>query len=197
MKKGLTELVTILDKSGSMFPLVSDAVGGFNQMIESQKKIEGECLVTTVLFNDSSYTLYDRVDIKEIRQMKEKDFNPEGCTALIDCLGETIKKFDNIYKYIRPEDIPEKTIFFITTDGMENASKKYTSTKIKSMIKAKKKEGWEFIFAAANIDAVRTAYSYGINKDDTLEYIASKDGTKVMYSKSDEMIKERRKKQQI
>ncbi|MBQ1512644.1 MAG: VWA domain-containing protein [Erysipelotrichaceae bacterium] len=171
MNKELTELVFILDRSGSMHGLEKDTIGGFNSMIDKQRKEEGDCLVSAVLFNQRSDVLYDRVSLKEIREMTEKDYVPSGCTALIDALGGAIKHIRNVHKYIREEDIPAHTIFVITTDGLENASHHYSSDQVKRMVAEQKEKGWEFLFLGANIDAVETAKMYGIDKDRSVNYV--------------------------
>ena len=171
MKKNLTELVFIIDRSGSMSGLESDTVGGFNSMLEKQRKEEGECLVSTVLFNQSSKVFHDRVELNKVEKMMERDYVPSGSTALIDALGDSIKHIKNVHKYIREEDVPENTIFVITTDGLENASHKYASDEIKKMIEKQKEEGWEFLFVAANIDAVETAKEYGISENRASNYV--------------------------
>lgn len=171
MNKELTELVFILDRSGSMHGLEKDTIGGFNSMIEKQRKEEGDCLVSAVLFNQRSDVLYDRVSLKEIREMTEKDYVPSGCTALIDALGGAIKHIRNVHKYIREEDIPAHTIFVITTDGLENASHHYSSDQVKRMVAEQKEKGWEFLFLGANIDAVETAKMYGIDKDRSVNFV--------------------------
>lgn len=181
MKKGLTELVFILDRSGSMGGLESDTVGGFNAMIAKQKKEEGECLVSTVLFDNQSEVLHDRVPVAEVPEMTEKEYSVRGCTALLDAVGGAIHHIANIHKYARPEDVPEHTMFVITTDGMENASRTYSSDKVKKMIEQKKGSGWEFIFVAANIDAVETAGRIGIESRNAVNYNADKMGTRVLY----------------
>lgn len=166
MKKNLTEMVFILDKSGSMQGLEKDTIGGFNSMIERQKKQEGEALVSTVLFSDNSKVIHDRMDIRKIEPLTECQYYVEGCTALIDAIGGAIHHIGNVHKYAREEDIPEHTIFVITTDGMENASHHYTSDDVKRMVqRQKEKYGWEFLFLGANIDAVETAKNYGIMED--------------------------------
>lgn len=177
MKKELTELVFIMDRSGSMSGLEKDCVGGFNTMIRKQKKLDGKCLVTTILFNNTDTMLHDRIALEKIGEMKEDDYLPSGCTALIDALGHGIDHISEIHRYIRKEDVPEHTIFVITTDGLENASKKYSSAEVKKLIEAKKEEGWEFIFLAANIDAVETARAYGIDEDRAVNYISDETGT--------------------
>ena len=158
IKNGVTELVFILDRSGSMSGLESDTIGGFNAMIEKQKKQNGECYVSTVLFDNVSEVLHDRVKLADIKPMTDKEYTVRGCTALIDALGGAIHHIGNVHKFARNEDVPEHTVFVITTDGMENASRKYSSDKVKAMIeRQKEKYGWEFLFIGANIDAVETA----------------------------------------
>ncbi|MBQ7122428.1 MAG: VWA domain-containing protein [Clostridia bacterium] len=182
MKNNITELVFILDRSGSMAGLESDTIGGFNAMIEKQKKQDGECYVSTVLFDNETQVIHDRVKLCDIRPMTDSDYNVRGCTALIDAIGGAIHHIGNIHKYARPEDIPENTMFVITTDGMENASHKYTSDKVKAMIeRQKEKYGWEFLFIGANIDAVETAARYGISKDKAVNYNADSKGTNIVY----------------
>ena len=181
MKKNLTELVFVMDRSGSMAGLEKDCVGGFNSMIKKQKKADGECLVTTILFNNSDSILHDRIDLKHIGKMKEEDYVPYGCTALIDALGNSISHIGEVHRYIRKEDVPEHTIFVITTDGLENASRKYSSDEVKKMVEEKKEEGWEFIFLAANIDAVETARQYGIKEEMAVNYISDEIGTAKNY----------------
>ena len=182
MKNNITELVMILDKSGSMHGLEADTIGGFNAMIEKQKKVDGQCYVSCVLFDNEAEVIHDRVDINSIEPMTERDYVPGGCTALIDALGGAIKHIGNIHKYIREEDVPEHTIFVIITDGMENASHKYTSDKVKKMIKKKEKEhGWEFLYLAANINAVETGRVMGIKEGRAINYKASAKGTSHLY----------------
>ena len=178
MKKNLTELVFILDRSGSMHGLEKDTIGGFNAMIEKQKKEDGEVLVSTVLFDSESKVVHDRVPLNGIAPMTEKDYRVGGCTALIDAIGSAIHHIGNIHKYARPEDVPEHTLFIITTDGMENASYRYTSEEVKGMIgRQKEKYGWEFLFLGANIDAVETAARFGINEDRAVDYKCDAEGT--------------------
>ena len=182
MKKNLTELVFILDRSGSMSGLESDTIGGFNAMIDKQKKQNGECIVSTVLFDDESKVIHDRVSLDEIRPMTEDDYFVGGCTALIDAIGGAIHHIGNVHKYARPEDVPENTIFIITTDGQDNASHRYSSDKVKQMIeRQKEKYGWEFLFIGANIDAVETAKRYGIDRNRAVNYNADAQGTSVLY----------------
>ena len=182
MKKGLTELVFILDRSGSMGGLESDTVGGFNAMIEKQKKEEGECLVSTVLFSNDSTVLHDRVPVDKVPAMTTKEYSVGGCTALLDAIGGAIHHIGNVHKYAREEDVPEHTMFVITTDGMENASREYSSRALKEMISRQKEQyGWEFVFVAANIDAVETAENIGISRNRAVNYNADERGTQVLY----------------
>ena len=181
-KNNITELVFILDRSGSMSGLESDTIGGFNSMIEKQKKQDGGCYVSTVLFDDESEVLHDRVKLSDISKMTDNDYTVRGCTALIDAIGGAIHHIGNIHKYARPEDVPEHTMFVITTDGQENASHKYTSEQVKKMIeRQKEKYGWEFLFIGANIDAVETAARYGIDKDRAVNYNPDGKGTQILY----------------
>lgn len=182
MKNNTTELVFILDRSGSMSGLESDTIGGFNAMIDKQKKQDGECYVSTVLFDNVSEVLHDRVKLADIKPMTDNEYTVRGCTALIDAIGGAIHHIGNVHKYARKEDVPEHTVFVITTDGMENASRKYSSDKVKRMIERQKEEhGWEFLFIGANIDAVETAAQYGIDKDKAVNYNADKIGTEILY----------------
>ncbi len=182
MKNNTTELVFILDRSGSMAGLEADTIGGFNAMIEKQKKEEGECYVSTVLFDNESEVLHDRVKLSEIKPMTDREYTVRGCTALIDALGGAIHHIGNIHKYARKEDVPEHTMFIITTDGMENASNRYSSEQVKRMIERQKtKYGWEFLFIGANIDAVGTARRYGIDEDRAVNYNADAEGTGILY----------------
>ena len=182
MKKNLTELVFILDRSGSMAGLEGDTIGGFNAMIEKQRRQDGECFVSTVLFDNVSEVLHDRVRLSKIKPMTDKDYTVRGCTALIDAIGGAIHHIGNVHKYARREDVPEHTVFVITTDGMENASHIYSSDQVRAMIeKQKRKYGWEFLFIGANIDAVETAARYGISEDRAVNYHADSIGTQVLY----------------
>lgn len=181
-KNNLTELVFILDRSGSMSGLESDTIGGFNAMIAKQKKEEGEAYVSTILFDNVSEVLHDRINLKEIPKMTSKDYTVRGCTALIDAIGGAIKHIGNIHKYARPEDVPAHTMFIITTDGQENASHRFSSDEVKKMIENKKeKYGWEFLFIGANIDAVETAARFGIDRNRAVNYNADSKGTQILY----------------
>ena len=172
MKNGITELVFILDRSGSMAGLESDTIGGFNAMLEKQKKQEGKCWVSTILFENASTVLHDRLPLEQVPPMTDEDYCVGGCTALLDAVGGAIHHVANIHKYARPEDVPEHTLFVITTDGMENASRSFTAEKVKQMIEKEKREyGWEFIFLGANIDAVQTAARMGISEDRAANYV--------------------------
>ena len=193
MKQGLTELVFILDRSGSMAGLEADTIGGFNGMIEKQRKEPGEAVVSTVLFSDAAEVLHDRVDIGRVEPMTDAQYFVRGCTALLDAIGGAIHHIGNIHKYAREEDRPEKTIFVITTDGMENASRRYSSDAVKAMIERQKtKYGWEFLFLGANIDAVETAARYGIEEDRAVTYLNDPDGLKVNYEAVDEVVRRMR-----
>ena len=195
---GITELVFILDKSGSMSGMEKDTIGGFNSMIEKQKKESGTAYVSTVLFSNTSKVLHDRVDIKDIKPMTEEDYQVNGCTALLDAIGGSIRHISNVHKYARKEDVPVKTIFLITTDGMENASREYSSSRVKEMIQAKTQEfGWEFIFLAANIDAVETAERYGIRKERAVNYVQNKEGIEKSYYMMSEAISTLRNKKSL
>ena len=177
IKNNITELVFILDRSGSMSGFEEDTIGGFNATIEKQKAQEGKVYVSTVLFDNNSEVIHDRVDIGEIKPMTREDYQVGGCTALLDAVGGAIHHIGNVHKYARPEDVPEHTIFVITTDGMENASYRYSSADIKAKIKRQtERYGWEFIFLAANINAVETAESIGIRRDRAAEYTQTKEG---------------------
>lgn len=183
MKKNFTEIFFILDESGSMADLKSDTIGGFNSLIEKQKTEDGEAVVSTVLFSNASRVLHDRVPLERIARMTDKDYCPGGCTALLDAVGEAVKHIGNIHKYARPEDVPEHTLFVITTDGMENASRHYTAGKVKQMIKRQQeKYGWEFVFLGANIDSVETAESIGIAPAAAVDYCCDSAGCAVQYA---------------
>ena len=182
MKKNLTELVFILDMSGSMEHLTGDTIGGFNSVLKEHAEKEGEVLVTTYVFNNDSRMLHDRLPIREGPAMTGSDYRAGGCTALLDALGEAIRHIVSIHRYAREEDIPEHTVFVITTDGMENASHRFTSDQVKEMVThEQEKYGWEFVFLAANIDAVESAERYGIRRGRAVNYMADSAGTEVLY----------------
>jgi len=182
MGNNITEVVFILDASGSMESLTADTIGGFNSMLKEQKEKDGTVLVSTVTFNSTSHVVHDRVNINDVPLMTENEYRARGNTALIDALGDAIHHIENIHKYIRKEDVPENTLFIITTDGMENSSHKYTSADVKKKVEEKKQTGWEFLFVGANIDAVETAARYGIERDMVAEYLSDKQGTAKMYN---------------
>jgi len=182
MKNNTTELVFILDKSGSMYDLAGDTIGGFNSMIDRQREsAEGAVLVSTVLFNSESITLHDRVPLESIQPMTGLDYCTGGTTALLDAVGKTIEHISLIHKYARPEDVPTHTMFIITTDGMENASHTYTQPQVKAMIESRKSAGWEFLFLGANIDAVSAARDIGISADRAVRYHADSTGTELNF----------------
>ena len=189
MMKNLTEIVFILDRSGSMAGLEDDTIGGFNAMIEKQKNEEGDAFVSTILFDNYIEVIHDRVDIRKVRPMTRRDYYVRGCTALLDAVGRTIRHIGNVHKYAREEDRPEKTLFVITTDGMENASREYSYERVRRMIEHEKdKYGWEFIFLGANIDAAREAARFGITEDRAVNYHADSVGTAVIYEAVSEAV---------
>ena len=189
MKKNLTEIVFILDRSGSMAGLEDDTIGGFNAMLDKQKKESGEAYVSTVLFDNVSEVIHDRVDIQKIQPLTRKEYYVRGCTALLDAVGGAIHHIGNVHKYAREEDRPEKTLFVITTDGMENASRQYTYDRLKAMIqRQKEKYGWEFLFLGANMDAAREAARFGIAADRAANYHADRQGTGVIYEAVSETV---------
>ena len=189
MKKNLTEIVFILDRSGSMSGLEDDTIGGFNALIEKQKQEAGEAYVSTILFDNFSEVIHDRVRLDRVPRMTRKEYYVRGCTALLDAVGGAIHHIGNVHKYAREEDRPEKTLFVITTDGMENASRQYTYEKVRSMIeKQKAKYGWEFLFLGANIDAAREAARFGITADRAANYHADRQGTAVVYEAVSETV---------
>ena len=182
MKNNITEIVCILDKSGSMAGYETDTVGGFNATLAEQKELDGKALISTVLFSNESRVIHDRVDVKTIEPMSEKDFRVGGCTALLDAIGGAIRHISKVHTYIRPEDVPEHTVFVIMTDGFENASHRYSSDEVKAMIKEKEALGWEFIFLAANIDAVETASRIGIRSDRAANFSQDGEGFAMSYA---------------
>ena len=189
MKNNITELVFILDRSGSMSGFEADTIGGFNATIQKQKAQEGKVYVSTVLFDNVSEVIHDRVDIRDIKPMTARDYEVRGCTALLDAIGGAIHHIGNVHKYARPEDVPAHTIFVITTDGMENASRRYNAREIKEKIKRQtEKYGWEFIFLAANIDAAETADDLGIRPDRAANYKRTNRGVEMSYYAMSEAI---------
>ena len=177
----MIELVFILDESGSMRGLEKDTIGGFNSTIDKQKKEDGECLVSTVCFSNSQRVIHDRVNLRDVKELTEKDYVPCGSTALIDTVASSIKHIKMVHRYIRKEDRPDKVMFIITTDGMENASHKYSLSETKRMIEECKENGWEFIFLAANIDAYETARDYGFDESSTVNYVNDEEGTNIKF----------------
>lgn len=189
MKANLTELVFIIDRSGSMHGLEADTVGGFNSMLEKQRMLDGEVLVSSVLFDNATKVLHDRVPLNRVSEMTEKDYCVGGSTALLDALGGAIRHIGIIHKYARAEDVPEHTLFVITTDGMENSSVKFDSDTVKRMINEKReRDGWEFVFLAANIDAIESAAQIGIDVNRASDYSATSSGTAEMYCMASEAI---------
>lgn len=183
MKKGLTELAFILDRSGSMSGLESDTIGGYNALLEKQKKEAGECVITTVLFDDRYELLHDRINLRGIAPITDAEYYVRGTTALLDAIGRTISKIENAQRHTAEDERAEKVLFVITTDGMENASREYGYAKVRQMIERHKgNEGWEFIFLGANIDAVETAARVGISADRAANYNADSEGTQLNYS---------------
>ena len=194
MRKNLTEIVFILDRSGSMAGLEGDTIGGFNAMLEKQKKEDGEAVISTVLFDGETEVIHDRVALQNVPELTDKEYYVRGCTALLDAVGGAIHHIGNVHKYAREEDRPEKTLFVITTDGMENASRKYSYRKLKDMIRRQEeKYGWEFLFLGANIDAAREAARFGIREDRAANYHADSKGTGVIYEAVSEAICQVRK----
>lgn len=190
-----TEMVFILDRSGSMAGLESDTIGGFNALLKKQKLEKGNAKVSTILFNERIKVLHDRLDIKKMKPLNEKDYFPSGCTAMLDAIGQAITHIGNIHKYARKEDRPDKTIFVITTDGMENASKYYSYDRIKKMIeRQKEKYGWEFLFLGANIDAYEVGERFGVGKDRSVNYVNDTEGVSCFYASVDKAISNYRAK---
>ncbi len=184
-----TELVFILDRSGSMSGLESDTIGGFNSMIDKQKKENGKALVSTVLFDNESEVIHDRLSIEEVPRMTENEYFTRGCTALLDAVGNSVRHIGNIHKYARAEDVPKKTLFVIITDGYENASKSYNYEKVSRMIaRQKEKCGWEFLFLGANIDAEKEAARFGIGAERAVNYKCDKEGTALNYDVIGEVV---------
>lgn len=182
MRKGLTELVFIIDRSGSMSGLEADTIGGFNGMLEKQRKEDGEAIVSVILFDDRTEVLYDRLSLQKVEPMNDRQYYVRGCTALLDAVGGAIHHIGNVHKYARDEDRPEKTLFIITTDGMENASREYSYERVKKMIEHQtEKYWWEFLFLGANIDAVSVAGRFGIHASRAVRYEHDAEGTRLNY----------------
>ena len=181
-RNDLTELVFILDRSGSMAGLESDTIGGFNGLIDKQKKVDGKAFVTTVLFDNQQKTVHDRVDLAEVAPMTEKEYYVGGSTALLDAVGDTVTHIEKIHKYVRPEDVPAHTMVVITTDGMENSSHRWRAADVKKLVEKKKEGGWEFLFLGANIDAVSEAARFGIDADRAVRYCNDSAGVRKNFS---------------
>ena len=189
MGNNITELVFILDMSGSMQPLTADTIGGFNSMLAKQRKEPGTAFVSTVLFNTESTVIHDRLPLEKVPELTNSDYIPGGGTALLDAVGGAIHHIGNIHKYAREEDVPDKTLVVITTDGMENNSRSYDITKVKSMIERQQtKYGWEFIFLGANIDAAETAGSMGIDRRNAVDYRADSKGSGLVFGAIDKVM---------
>ncbi len=189
MKKNLTELVFILDKSGSMAGLESDTIGGYNSMLRKQQDLEGDCVITTVLFDHTYELLHDRIDLRAVSPITEKEYCVGGCTALLDAIGKTVHKIAQAQKHTAEEYRAEKVLFVIITDGAENSSREYSASRVKEMIQhEKEKYGWEFIFLGANIDAVETAGRFGIAPDRAVDYVPDAEGTALNYKMMSETV---------
>ena len=185
----MTELVFILDRSGSMSGLERDTIGGFNSMLEKQRKEPGDAVISTVLFDNETEVIHDRAAIADVPNLTDKEYYVRGCTALLDAVGGAIHHIGNVHKYARKEDVPEKTLFIITTDGMENASHRYTYDKVRYMIERQKERyGWEFLFLGANIDAAAEARRFGIDESMAANYHCDKNGTALNYEVISEAI---------
>ena len=183
MNNNLTEIVFILDRSGSMAGLEDDTIGGFNAMVEKQKKEPGEALLSAVLFHTESSVIYDRVDIRKVEPMTERQYRVGGCTALLDAVGDAVHHIANVHKYAREEDRPGKTIFVITTDGLENSSRRYSYADVREMVShAQEKRGWEFLFLGANMDAVSEAQKFGFRSDRAVRYNCDSEGTALNFA---------------
>ena len=188
MKKELTELVFILDRSGSMAGLETDTIGGFNAMLAKQRKEPGEAFVSTVLFDNETEVIHDRAPLDQVKDLTQEQYYVRGCTALLDAVGGAIRHIGNVHRYARKEDVPEKTLFIITTDGMENASHRYTCPQVRRMIQEKQRKGWEFLFLGANIDAAAEASRFGIGQDRAANYCCDAKGTALNYTVISEAI---------
>ena len=193
MKKNLTEIIFILDKSGSMSGLENDTIGGFNSLLEKQSKEEGDALVSTVLFNDRMTVVHDREDIKKVLKLSKKDYFVSGCTALLDAMGNSINHIRKVHSNLPESERPEKTLFIVTTDGMENSSREFNYPKLKKLIEAVKEEnGYEFIFLGANIDSVKEASKMGIDEEHAADYLCDSQGLNTNYDALNIAIKSTR-----
>ena len=198
MNRNLTEIVFILDRSGSMAGLESDTIGGFNAMVEKQKNQEGEAVLSAVLFSNYSTVIYDRTDIRKVEPLTESQYFVGGCTALLDAIGGAVHHIGNVHKYAREEDRPGKTVFVITTDGMENASRYYSYSEVQRMVKhEQEKYGWEFLFLGANMDAISAARSFGIREDRAVRYACDGAGTSLNFEVASRTIAKVRSGEQI
>ena len=198
MNNNLTEIVFILDRSGSMAGLEADTIGGFNAFVEKQKKEEGEALLSAVLFDNDSQVIYDRVDIRKVEPMTDRQYQVGGCTALLDAIGGAVHHMANVHKYAREEDRPGKTVFVITTDGMENASRRYSYREVQKMVKhEQEKYGWEFLFLGANMDAIEAARTFGIREDRAVRYECDSAGTSLNFAVVSKTIGKLRKGETI
>lgn len=198
MNGNLTEIVFILDKSGSMAGLEDDTIGGFNAMVEKQKKEEGEAILSAVLFSNDSTVIYDRTDIRRVEPLTDSQYFVSGCTALLDAIGGAVHHIGNVHKYAREEDRPGKTVFVITTDGMENASRYYSYSQVQRMVKRQReKYGWEFLFLGANMDAISAARSFGIREDRAVRYACDGAGTSLNFEVASKTIAKVRSGQAI
>ena len=194
-KNDVTELVFILDASGSMASLTDDTIGGFNSILKEQAEKEGEVLVTTILFSNDSRMIHDRLPIRKVPPMTAKEYRAAGCTALLDAMGGAIRHIVDIHRYARPEDVPGETLFVITTDGMENASHRYSPEQIKRMVRhEEEKYGWEFLFLGANINAVETAESLGVDQRRAVDYLSDPCGTEAMYKSVNNAVSAKRRR---
>ena len=198
MNNNLTEIVFILDRSGSMAGLEDDTIGGFNAFVEKQKKEEGEALLSAVLFSNNSEVIYDRADIRKVEPMTDRQYRVGGCTALLDAIGGAVHHIANVYKYAREEDRPARTVFVITTDGLENSSRIYSYAEVQRMVKHEQEEhGWEFLFLGANMDAIAAARSFGIRPDRAVRYKGDGLGTELNYHVVCEAVTSVRKRRTI
>ena len=198
MNNNLTEIVFILDRSGSMAGLEDDTIGGFNAMVEKQKREQGQALLSAVLFSNESQVIYDRVDIQKVEPMTDRQYRVGGGTALLDAIGGAVRHIANVHKYAREEDRPAKTVFVITTDGMENASRAYTYGEVQRMVKhEQEKHGWEFLFLGANMDAISAARSFGIRPNRAVRYSVCGEGTELNYRVVSETVSRVRRHQEI